>query len=104
MSLDAPTQPDPPRLHYSGLPAGSSVVAEPTEQGVTVRVPPRSIFFAMLACAFGALMLLPMTLGIFVLIFRNHSRLYADEIGPVVLMGIVVVTFWPCVIVLAWKS
>jgi hypothetical protein len=103
MSLTDPASRDTPKLEYSVLPSRSRITIEPTEQGVTVRIPPRSIFIPLGAVIVTSLMLLPMTLAISITLLRQH-RLYADEWATLIFLGAVVTICWPLVVMVTWQT
>src|SRR3954471_9095633 len=96
--------PSAPKLQYSVLPSRAGITIEPTEQGVTIRIPPRSVVFALLAAIFTSLMLLPMTVAIWVNVFHSHQRLYADDWVKLIFLGLIVLIAWPLVIALVWQT
>jgi hypothetical protein len=92
-----------PKLTYSGLPAGSRIMAEPTAQGVTIHIPPTSIAYTILGCAFASVMLFPMTFAM--ISWLAHGGInHADEVGIFIFMALVLLFFWPTVIVIVWQA
>src|SRR4051812_50184947 len=103
-SLTESASPSAPKLQYSVLPNRAGITIEPTEHGVTIRIPPRSVAFVFFAAIFASIMLLPMTVAIWINVFGSHQRLYADDWVKLIFPGLVVLIAWPLVIALVWQT
>ena len=91
------------RCNIPACPQARGLIVEPMENGVTIRYPPVPVLKAILSCLFAALMLFPMTAGIVYAVCKP-DHLVASDLPPIIFMGLVVVTFWPVVIIVVWQS